>query len=150
MTMMEATPADLLELKQRIENKEYRPELDVRRDILGIPAKIEAAPGVVVYERDGGFDLHGLPDVPDWPGTEERDLWINVLNKKNRINVFQADNEQLIRALDRAEKRPAAKPRRPKAPDPEEFYMERSKWTVLGMCLGVLVSMIGFWLGMHL
>lgn len=115
MKACEATPMELLALKERVQRKEYRPELHQPKN---------------------------------WPGTEERDLWIDVLNRKNHVAVFQADNDQLIRALDRAEKKlPEASGEQPWAPSPKE---EADRWpegVAFGMALGILISMAAIYLG---
>lgn len=118
MKMCEASQMDLLALKERVERKEYRPELHQPKD---------------------------------WPGTEERDLWIEVLERKNRSTVFAQENEALFRAVEKAERNlPEFPDREPDLLDYSDEVLENLRWIVIGVIVGVLVSLAGFWMGLYM
>ena len=128
MKACEATPAELLALRDRIQNKEYRA---ARRECASI-------------QQDEYFAL-GRPDAPKLPGTDNQDLFINMMDKRSQRAVWDIQNENLILTCARRRESPAAPPAKESVRE-EESYALRGAF-VLGMVCGAILSVLGLFLG---
>ena len=121
MRALEATPMDWEALKNRIERRKTEESHSTPADLAEV-----------------------LPEYQNWPGTDDADLWINLLNKKQRERDFRRATDQAIMAVRQGKN---SEPEAAKEQDEEELiHMFGALMFMAGMVAGaVMLFLIQVW-----
>ena len=128
MTAKEATPQDWEALKNRIERRHT-----------GVFAG--GAEETAIRVVDDNLANNPIVRPENWPGTEDTDLWIKVLNRNRRQNAFQRETDQALRA---------ANNRRPQDQRTDAEEWDKSMEDELIMSFGFFLLCVGTAVGILL
>ncbi|MBQ9269714.1 MAG: hypothetical protein IJ206_09390 [Oscillospiraceae bacterium] len=125
MTAKEATPQDWEALKNRIE----------RRHTGVFPAGTEET-------AIQAIESNTMERAENWPGTEDIDLWITVMNRTQRRSKFQDETDQAIRAANWTKIEPKPERQTNDSAEREALVLLGSLIFSLGAVAGVMLTLL--------